>query len=65
MAEKNKQTIGGAEIAAIVIVVAFLALVILVFMSSLVGAFWWTIKLVILVGVLGLIIRWLLHRVSP
>ena len=46
------------EIIAAVIVLAFVATVLFVFLSAIAGAVWWIVKMAILVVVLWLLIRW-------
>ena len=47
-----------SEIIAAVIVLAFVATVLFVFLSAIAGAVWWIVKMAILVVVLWLLIRW-------
>jgi Flp pilus assembly protein TadB len=64
MAEEQKRGAGGAEIAAVAVIVIFVVVVVFGFMDALVGAIWWTFKLVVLIAVLTLVIRWLFRRVT-
>jgi hypothetical protein len=52
------QGVKPIEVAAAVIVALFVVTVLFVFLSAIAGAVWWVIKLVILVAVLWLLIRW-------
>ena len=64
MADGDKSGMGTLEIAAIIIVVLFVAVVLFGFMNAIAGALWFIIKFVVLVGVLFLMVRWAFKRAS-
>ena len=64
MVEGDKSGMGTLEIAAIVIVVLFVAVVLFGFMNAIAGALWFVIKFVVLVGVLFLMVRWAFKRAT-
>jgi len=62
MSKGGNGSVGILEVAAVVIVVAFAVTVLFVFLSAIAGAIWWTIKLLLLVAVLYLVLRWAFNR---
>ncbi len=62
MSDTDKSGAGAIEIAAAVIVVAFAVTILFVIFSAIAGVVWWTIKMVILIVVLFVAVRWVLRR---
>jgi hypothetical protein len=53
---------GAFELVALGIVALFVVLALFVLLHRLVGVLWWTVKMVILVAVLGWAVRWAYRR---
>jgi len=62
VSDTDKSGAGAIEIAAAVIVVAFAVTILFVIFSAIAGVVWWTIKMVILIVVLFVAVRWVLRR---
>ena len=62
MVDGGREGLGGLEVAAVVIVAVFLAVVLFGLFSAIAGLVWSMVKLLMLVVVLWLLVRWALRR---